>query len=58
MTLPLLQGLYRQWDAFPPTALLAAGLAQQFKAKPISEGIQSLGIPIKKGKVKRGDISR
>lgn len=57
MTLPDIQGLFNQMEEFPPIALLAIGFAEANKPKPIAESIRGLGVPIKKGKVKRGHIS-
>ncbi len=45
-------------EEYPPVDFLAAAFLAKNKPKPLAEQIGSLGFPRKRGKVKRGDISR
>jgi len=45
-------------EEYPPVDFVAAAMVRKNAPKPIGEMIGSAGIPVKRGKVKRGDIGR
>jgi hypothetical protein len=59
MTWPLISGLLKKMDTYPPIDFIGAAWIKKNAPKPIAEGIGQLGIRPRKGKVrKRGNISR
>jgi hypothetical protein len=59
LTWPELARLLEKIKLMPPANFVAAAWVNGQKPKPLAEQIGSLGLPSKKGKVrKRGDISR
>jgi hypothetical protein len=57
--MPLIIGLIKQMKKSPPVHAIAAGLVKAHEPKKISDQLPTIGVKVKRGKVrKHGDIGR